>query len=160
MAPIMQSDYHCLLPGHALCFSYDEDESTAQAMASYAFVSLLVAYIIAVLAKYTAGAGTSKWRAYALGSTCVILVCVQYSYVIQACAHLPNSWSASTMRYDCMDSSKGGKITKSQEKTWCASMPFALVIFPRPAPCAPAVRTLPPSPPLPPPPNHCSRSRV
>lgn len=101
-----------------VCYNYDHDSSSIMDASRNTFLTLVVAWASCVVCAYGARRGNSKrWSLYWTGSLCVLVCSVQAYYLYQAANTIPASYNKDkTFRFDCLDSTKGGKLSKISDK--------------------------------------------
>ena len=95
--------------------SFEKDESffypDATNFAEILFAIICVLFTMAISLKYQVGEGTKAYSKSFLGLALLAAVVVQYYQLWFAILKLPVDFQASANRWDCLRSSKGGKVS-------------------------------------------------
>ena len=108
-----QSPPQCIFGDWLFCLAdANADATTATQLANGLFMYMVYVLICLVSSRYIHGIG-SKWRANFGGSMLLGLVLIQYySVFMAAMGNYPYDGKAA-YRWDCLESTKGGKISKA-----------------------------------------------
>ncbi|KAJ1460217.1 hypothetical protein M885DRAFT_510022 [Pelagophyceae sp. CCMP2097] len=95
------------------CYEGGRDSSTIQNAATTLFVALAVAWAVCVATAYSSQrGGARKWKLHWSGVTLGLLCCTQYYFIFRAANIFPYTYNDDlVLRYDCLHSTKGGKIS-------------------------------------------------
>ena len=72
---------------------------------------IMVLFSSAVSIRYIVGEGTKTYQKTLLVATVFIMVCVQYYQLWFAILELPVDFMSNAYRWDCLESTKGGKVS-------------------------------------------------
>jgi len=107
----------CIFGDWLFCLaSAGTDQTTATTLANGLFMFIVYVLICVISSRYIHGTGT-KWRANFGGSVLLGMVVVQYYHVFMAAMDNYPFPGQKAYRWDCLESTKGGKISKAMFDT-------------------------------------------